>query len=282
MNVFETITNQIIKDMESATSEFVMPWHSTELTMPMNIEGRPYSGINVLTLWARAMNTGYDCNVWGTYKQWQAKGANVRKGEKSIKIIFWKWLDITEDGETRKIPMARAYSVFNGNQVDGWESPVADTTNKVDVLAAVEEFVVNTKANIQHGGNRACYIPGEDKICMPDQHKFVGTAEYYSTLLHELAHWTGAETRLDRKLKNGFGSEEYAFEELVAELSAAFSCATLGITNHPRQSHAQYIKSWIKALKSDKKYIFKAARMASKATEYLINLQTADNASEAA
>jgi antirestriction protein ArdC len=151
----------------------------------------------------------------------------------------------------------------------------------VELIEAAEAFVAATGANIVHGGSRACYVPRTENIHMPPRDVFIGTATstaaeaYYSTELHELTHWTSAETRCNRELGKRFGDQAYAIEELVAEFGAAFLCADLGITDEPRADHAQYLASWLSILKADKKAIFTAASKASEAAAFLGALQGA-------
>ena len=210
------------------------------------------------------------------------------KGQRGSPIIFYKSVTKTEEhpnGEPEdiQIPVMRFYTVFNADQVDGYDHVETGLANKTDLVARIEHadrFCARTRADIRHGGNAAYYHRTGDFIAIPDSAAFLDTPDatatenYYSTLLHELTHWTGAPHRLDRgKAKTNREHERYAFEELVAELGAAFLCAKLGITQTPREGHALYIKGWLQALKSDKAFVFKAAAQAAKATDYLNRLQ---------
>lgn len=287
INAYEIVTTQIIAAIEAGAGKFQMPWHRSQSEgLPTNAAtGNAYRGINIFNLWVGALAGGFSSSTWASYKQWQAKGAQVRKGEKGTQIVFFKPLEVSreQDGETVKdtIPLIRLSTVFNAEQVDGYEeqtTPVQDLTER---LSAADAFVQATGADIRHGGGQAFYQPGGDYIAMPKREAFTGTdtsnatEAYYSTLLHELTHWTGHKSRLARlELKNRFGSEGYAFEELVAELGAAFACQSLGITTVPREDHAAYIQSWLKALKGDSKAVFKAAAEAQKALDFLQGLQS--------
>ncbi|WP_342760628.1 zincin-like metallopeptidase domain-containing protein [Bradyrhizobium sp. CSA207] len=179
-----------------------------------------------------------------------------------------------EGGDERKSRLfARATPVFNADQVDGLnEGPVA---TPVQELQDVDGFIARTEAKIVHSGNRACFIPKLDEIHMPPREAFTGSASstpseaYYSTLLHELTHWTALPHRCDRDLSGRFGTEAYAMEELVAELGAAFLCAELGIAVEPRADHAQYLAHWLNVLKADKRAIFTAASKAGEAVSFL-------------
>jgi antirestriction protein ArdC len=281
-DIYQRITDQIIAAIEKGAGRFEMPWHANS-GMPANaVSGKFYRGINVPVLWATAQEKGYDCPLWATYKQWQEKGAQVRKGEKSALVVFWKFFDTakdTEEAETEpeersgRRAMARSYPVFNAGQVDGFTPPLPAEPNQGERIQHAEAFFRHTGAVIKHGGPQAFYQPGTDEIRMPAFEAFKSPEAYYATGLHELTHWTGAPQRLDRNLKGRFGSENYSFEELVAELSAAYQMAILGLANEPRQEHAAYIQSWLKGLRDDKRLIFAAASHAQRAADYLQSLQ---------
>lgn len=279
-DIHQHITSQIIAAIESGAGDFQLPWRRAgHIARPTNISSkRPYRGVNILALWAASQTLGYSSGVWGTYRQWAETGAQVRKGEKCAYVIFYKELEFATEGDTAETEtrlFARATPVFAAEQVDGFAT--ADTTTEVQIepIAAAEAFVTATGALIAHGGDRAYYRPSNDSIQLPDRSAFVGTATstpqeaYYSTLLHELTHWTAPEHRCNRTLGKRFGDDAYAMEELVAELGAAFLCADLGITAAPRLDHAQYLASWLSVLKADKKAIFAAASAASKAAGFL-------------
>ena len=298
-DIYQRVTDQIIAALEAGADRWKMPWHTTGMenaTRPINaISKKPYRGVNTLALWIAASEQGYPSNEWATYKQWQEKGAQVRKGEKSSTVVFWKINDKGEETEgnaesnpsnsdeetgeagNRRI-LARGYFVFNASQVDRYTAPALPQIEPTTVQgnernAEVDAFFTATGASVQHGGNRAFYRSGSDHIQMPFFDAFFEPVDYYSTLGHETVHWTSAPTRLDRDLTGRFGSEAYAAEELVAELGAAFLCADLGLTNTPRPDHAAYVSSWLKVLKSDNRAIFTAASKAQQAADYLHGLQ---------
>ena len=289
LDVYQSITNQIIAAIEAGTGEVKMPWHRNGFnqTRPVNISStKPYQGINILSLWAAAMGGNYEHGLWGTYRQWQEAGAQVRKGEKSSFIVFYKQFenDEADDGKDqaeRRMFMARASRVFNIAQVDGYELPDQPEPfeNLVTRIASAEEFIAQTGAIINEGGERAYYNPATDQVTMPDQHRFFdtdtgsATEHWFSVLLHELTHWSGAKHRLDRTFGKRFGDHAYAIEELTAELGAAFLCADLGISASLREDHACYINNWLSAMKADAKTVFAAASAASKAMEYLQELE---------
>lgn len=286
-DIHQEVTNRIVDAIESA-GEFQLPWITNKggsFARPVNIDTKnAYNGVNVLSLWVSGQANDYQSNVWGTYRQWQKSDCQVRKGEKSAIVVFYKKFDVENQNaqtgqlETEERMFARASWVFNAAQVDGYEIETRELSEEeiFDPVVRAEAFANSTKADIDEGGDEACYMASTDVIQMPDRNRFTGTetispAEaFYSTLCHELVHWAGSKTRLDRDLTGRFGSDSYAVEELVAELGAAFLCGDLGITLEPRIDHAQYIKHWLKILKEDNKAIFTAASKASQSANWLI------------
>jgi antirestriction protein ArdC len=276
------ITDKIVAAVEAGAGDYCMPWHRT-VTRPVNgFTGKVYQGINVLSLWATAATRGFRSGHWATYRQWRELGAQVRKGERGAVIVFYKPVQpVKEDqgddkekaGQSRLI--ARASWAFNAEQVDGWTAPTPQPRSEVETRKHVEAFIASTRADIRHGGDIACYDPVGDYIAVPHSEQFVATETssategYYSVILHELTHWTGAAGRLARTLRARFGDEAYAMEELVAEFGAAFLCADLGIANEPRLDHAAYVSSWLKVLSKDRTALFTAANKASVAATYL-------------
>jgi antirestriction protein ArdC len=232
---------------------------------------------------AYAEASGYSSGTWGTYRQWAEAGAQVRKSEKAAFVVFYKELEVpaeTGEAETETRLFARATPVFAAEQVDGYKPPVIDAPPVVTMapIEQAEAFVAATGAQIDHGGTRAFYRPSTDSIQLPPREAFIGSStsspaeSYYSTLCHELTHWTSTESRCNRQLGKRFGDHAYAMEELVAELGAAFLCADLQITDEPCADHAQYLASWLSVMKEDKKAIFTAASKASEAAAYLTGL----------
>lgn len=280
-NVYQAVTDRIVEAIEAGAGEFVMPWHrvSAGIGRPTNAAtGKRYQGTNVVALWAEGSLSKFASGFWATYRQWQALGAQVIRGERSATIVFYKPLKGAEDGDedrpSRRL-VARASRVFNADQVEGWEAPGLERPDLAEVLPAAEAFVTATGAWISHGYDHACYNRREDCIELPDRDRFIGsptsppTETYYATVLHELTHWTGAPLRLAREFGKRFGDEAYAVEELVAELGAAFLCADLGIANEPRPDHAAYVAHWLSVLETDRRALFLAARLASEAAAFL-------------
>lgn len=291
-DVHQEITNRIVSALETA-GEFQLPWIKNQggsFARPVNVASKnPYNGVNIVSLWVSAQANEFPSNVWGTYRQWQQSGAQVRKGEKSSLVVFYKTIEIESDGactnetEAAERMFARASWVFNAAQVEGFEASEKGIPEEpaFDPIARAEAFTASTKAAIREAGDQAYFIPSDDIIQMPERRRFTGTATttpaeaFYSTLCHELVHWSGVKSRLDRDMSGRFGSEAYAVEELVAELGAAFLCGDLGITPEPRTDHACYIKNWLSVLKSDKKAIFTAASKASQAANWLLSHEDA-------
>ena len=278
--ILEAITNDVIKALETGTAPWVKPWDNAAFGAPYNpVSGTRYKGINFLYLTLMQDWKG-GANSWLTYKQAQQLGGQVRKGSRGVHIVYYKPLLVRDKvtGEETKIPMLKSYVVFNSNDVDGvsFERP---QLTEIERLAQCERFIQDTKAQIKFGGDSACYIPMLDIINMPQAESFKSTADYYATMFHELGHWTGHESRLNR-FKAGFAEEvsgaraEYAFEELVAELSSAMLCSEYQVEG--QLQHASYIASWLKALRNDKKFIFKAAAQAQKVFDYFNQVTESD------
>ncbi len=234
--------------------------------------GIAYSGMNIMLLWCSASKQGFGDSRWMTYKQAQAVGGQVRKGEHGTTAIFYTTLEKeNEGGEIDQIPMLKTFNVFNVEQIDGLPQ-TTETVNPEATFAPLpeaENLFRKSGANIIEKGQNAFFQPSTDEVWLPERHLFSDTANFYATGLHELVHWSGGKKRLSREMKGKFGSEDYAFEELIAELGSAFLMADLGIVGEVQ--HESYIASWLKALKNDKRYIFKAASAASKAHRYLMD-----------
>lgn len=289
-DIQQAVTDSIVARIEQGgVLPWQCPWTKTgEQPIPYNwLTKQFYSGINILILWVTAMEKGYSTNAWLTFKQAQQLGARVRKGEKAVQCIFVKPVEVEDenagcdtDENGKKIIMCRkAFSLFNVEQVEGLnglpqppEQPEYDEAIAVSAINSVAEvYCANTGVEILHGGDKAYYSPSLDKIRLPTT--FHSGEGFAATLAHELIHSTGHKKRFDRfgqeaKSSKSF-KEAYALEELVAELGAAFVCAELGIQGEHEQ-HVSYLDSWLRVLKSDKTFIFKAAAAASKAHCYLM------------
>lgn len=282
-DIHDEITNKLIAAIEADPGRPSMPWRrsSGPLFMPSNAStGNPYNGINIVSLWIAAEANAFATPIWATYRQWAELGAQVRQGEKSSLVVFYKEYESEPDPQNAddngKRRVARASNVFNASQVDGYSLPAApESLGPIERLAAVDRFVRATGASIEHGGDSAYYRPSSDQIQMPDEGLFCGTETmsrseaYYAVLAHELTHWSGASSRLNRDMGKRFGDAAYAAEELVAEIASAFLCSELCITQDTRADHAQYLANWLQILKHDNRAIFTAAARASEAVAFL-------------
>ncbi len=290
-DIYERITAQITSAIEAGAGEYHMPWHhrGSVASRPANVvSGKPYRGANVIMLWIAAESAGYGSGLWGTYRQWAQLGGQVRKGERATPIVFWRITrseqdEPTEDAEDggRVRFFARGYSVFNLDQVDGYTAPAVPILPESERLAHAEAFYANLHIPTVYGGAKAFYRPSTDTVHMPPFEAFHEPAGYYSVLFHEGLHATAAEHRCNRDLSGRFGSEAYAFEEIIADVGSSMLLADLGIAVHPRPDHAAYIASWLKVLKNDTSAIFTAASKAQAAADWMHAQQLAHQLSVA-
>ena len=288
-DLFSEVSARIIAELGRGAAPWSKPWSATAgRNVPQNaVTNRAYSGCNVILLWL-ARNRGWPTPRFLTFKQAIEAGGNVRKGEHGTKVYFVKQLQIKDsDSEDvdRLIPMMREYTVFNVDQCESLPDSVkAGKPMRVrnpdtrDALA--DEFLRSTGADIREGQGEAYYVPSRDFISMPAFEAFKGADHFYNVAFHELTHWTGHKSRLDRDLKDRFGERTYAAEELVAELGAAFLAAEFSFDGDVR--NAGYIATWIDLLKADKRAFFTACNRASKAADYLRGLALAEPAGIAA
>lgn len=279
-SLYESITNKIIESLKEGVLPWHKPWASSNTFLPLRYNGIPYQGINTLLLWIVSSDLGYTSPTWMTFKQAQELGGHVKKGERGTSICYADTVhkESTNDQgeqEVKHFSFLRSYTVFNVEQIEGLPSQYYTKPPKGlssdERIASLEAFVSSSGANITEGGDRASYIPSLDIINMPPFASFDSPECYYATLCHELVHWTGHPSRLDRKITNGFGSKDYAFEELVAELGSAFLAGHVGFAPRVLDNHASYIASWIKILDQDHQMIFRAAGLAQKAVEFLLD-----------
>ena len=286
-DVYTRITDKIIADLEQGVRTWMKPWNAGNtagrITRPLRHNGVPYSGINILMLWAEAVTHGFTAPIWMTFRQATELSAHVRKGEKGSLVVYANAISRTEEGDNgeetaREIHYMKGYTVFNVDQIDGlpehyYGKPEIQTTPALRIAHA-EEFFAATKTEIRYRGDRAYYSQDGDYIQMPIIEAFRDAESFYATLAHESAHWTKHPARLDRSFdRKTWGDEGYAREELVAELASAFLCADLGLTPEVRDDHASYIAEWLKVLQNDKRAIFSAAAHAQKAVDYLHGLK---------
>ena len=287
-SIYETITNTLLAAIESGPGAPIMPWQrrGARPVLPVNaVTGQPYRGVNILSLWVTALGRGYASGEWATLKQWNAKGATVRKGEKASPIVFYRQVEkgdhagSSDDDSQDRFFIARGYWVFGAEQVDGYMTTTAVPPNPIARLAAAEAYFTATGATISVGGTQACYRPSTDTIHMPDEARFFETdgrnrtEAWYSVLGHEAGHWAGAPHRLNRDFGKRFGDDAYCFEEACAECCAAFLAARLGIAAAPHPDHARYIHHWLKVMRANPRALFAAAAKAQEAVAYLDGLQ---------
>src|SRR5437660_7590680 len=289
-DVCAEVSARIVAELERGAAPWVKPWSATPgQNVPQNaVSNRPYSGCNIILLWL-ARNQGWTTPRFLTFKQAAEAGGHVRKGEQGTKVYFVKQLQVKDgdgdEAESRLIPMLREYTVFNVDQCDGLPDSIRAgkpmrTRNPDTRDELADEFLRSTGADIREGHGEAYYAPGHDYISMPAFEAFKGADHFYNVAFHELTHWTGHRSRLDRDLKKRFDSRAYAAEELVAELGAAFLSAEFSFDGDVR--NAGYIASWIDLLKSDKRAFFTACSRASQAADYLRGLALAEPAEKAA
>ena len=283
-SLYQEITDKIIAELEAGRLPWVQPWGTSAvqvpLAMPKNAATeRRYSGINVLILWGAVVQYGFPGQSWLTFRQALSLGGNVRKGERGTTVVFAdRFIPDQERARAREqgdepnaIPFLKRFTVFNVAQCDGLPDDLATIPPPVPdglILPEVEDLIRASGADLRLGGDKAFYSPALDYIQVPRPEAYFEPINWHRTALHELGHWSGAPNRLGRDLSGSYGSKSYAREELVAEMTAAFTCATLGIT--PTVRHADYIGSWLEVLREDDRAIVRAASAASKAAEFLL------------
>lgn len=282
------ITKKIIEALKNGTAPWQKPWEGDY--MPINATtGIRYKGINslLLSLVGEELDKGGDPR-WATYLQAQTNGWRIKKASKATQITFWKPLEVNPENENdddnvlvskKKVVMKRFY-VFHASQIEGIPPyAVPKQIAEEERNQRIEEIISNSGADIRHSGFRAFYSPSGDFIQMPEHGYFESIESYYATLLHELAHWTAHEKRLNRHLSAFKHSLEYAREELIAEISSVFLCSEFGIaqTQEHFDNHASYVGSWINILDKDYNAIFRASSEAERITDYLLKISTKNN-----
>lgn len=285
-SLYDEVTGRIIGELEAGRLPWVKPWGTVGNQvgaagpgLPRNAAtGRTYSGVNILLLWGAVIEHGYETQGWLTFRQAQKAGGQVRRGERGTTVVFAdKFTPKAEQERAARegdapgaVPFLKRFTVFNVDQCEGLETLAAASAPLPErqIIPHIEALIAATRADFRIGGAEAYYAPALDYVRVPPQPAFRHQIDYYRTALHELSHWTGHPTRLNRDQSGLFGSKPYGFEELVAELSAAFACAALGVV--PTVRHADYLGAWLAILKEDNRAIFRAASKASKAADYLL------------
>jgi antirestriction protein ArdC len=288
-SLYDEITDKIIAELEAGRVPWVQPWGTTAAKAPLGLPkngatGRLYSGINVLILWGVVIERSFPAQSWLTFRQALGLGGNVRKGEHGTTVVYADRF-IPEDerkraaetgGEPQAIPFLKRFTVFNVAQCEGLpeQIAVAEPPQPGLVEPKVEALIKATGIEFRIGGSRAFYVLSEDYVQVPPPQAYFDPINWHRTALHELGHASGHPSRLNRDLSGAFRSKKYAFEELVAEMNAAFCCASLGIV--PTVRHADYIGSWLEVLREDNRAVVRAASQASEATDYLLSFLPAD------
>jgi antirestriction protein ArdC len=297
---FKKIRDKILELMKTEGSDWTKSWIGSGA--PTNfLSKKEYRGMNYFWLAIQP----FACNDWGTFKQWQSKGYKIKKGSKGTEVIFASFIDKTKDrwsdsdkaynARTGKTPQAflwKVYWVFNGEQVEGYDFKANKVHKKEltkEIRDNIDSFIFNTRAVIKTGESvpeeyrGMCYYhPRMDYIGMPEIKAFNSDVAYYSTLLHELTHWTGSDKRMKRDMSGGMNSESYAKEELVAEIGSAFLSNSLNIEKTVREDHAKYLNTWISDIQNDEKAMITAFSQAQKAVDFLYKLQEKKEGKQAA
>ena len=274
MDIYAAVTDRIIAQMEQGVIPWLKPWRTNGKAVS-HATGKPYSLLNQMLLGRPG--------EYLTFKQCQAAGGRVKKGEKSNMVVFWKWIE-QEDEEThekKEVPFLRYYNVFHIDQCEGitakhtTEAAFPDGADTQEAAQdIIHDYLSRTGVKLLHEeGDRAFYRPSTDEIVLPLRKQFISTAEYYSTVWHELVHSTGHPSRLNRLDKVvAFGSDVYSKEELVAEIGAAALINHCGLeTSTSLRNNAAYIQNWLSVLKGDKRFIVSAAGKAEKAVTLILN-----------
>ena len=272
IEIRKEITNKLVETMKNGTAPWQRPWRGGE-GAKNGISGRLYTGMNqlVLSIAGNELDKGKDPR-WLTFKQASDNGLKIKKGSKGRKVILWKPF-CDENDETKIVAvMQKTFTVFHASQVDGLKEYKAPEPNIFDAHEKAEKIISESGAKINFGGERAFYSPSGDYIQLPKKTDFKSMEGYYSTALHELTHWTGHKSRLNRSIKNNFGTVNYAYEELIAEMGSLFIASSAKIlqVEGEFQNHASYVESWLNHLQKEPDMLFKAAAQASKAADFLL------------
>jgi antirestriction protein ArdC len=280
------ITQKILARLEAGTKPWVQPWTGHAISRPLRHCGTAYRGINTLLLWMTAEERGYTSPTWMTYRQAEILGGQVRKGEKCSHAVFYKSIAPGEPADTEEIGadeegskvrrLLRFFAVFNADQIEGLPArylPASTETRQIpDSIhrPQLEALFARVPATVRHNGTRAYYHIARDEIVLPPADQFQSYEGYGAVRLHETAHWSGAEKRLNRTFGKRFGDNAYAVEELVADISSAILGAAMGLPEAQLDNHAAYLATWIKVLKADKNAILTAAAKADEAADFIL------------
>ena len=274
MDIYTAVTDRIIAQMEQGIIPWKKPWIANVKAIS-HTTGKAYSLLNQMLLGRPG--------EYITFKQCQEAGGHIRKGEKASMVVFWKWIEQEDEetGESKSVPFLRYYNVFHIDQCEGITAKHSTATafpDGAEVLEAAQEIIYDYLSRegvkLSHmEGDKAFYRPSTDEVVLPIRKQFVSTAEYYSTVFHELTHSTGHPSRLNRLSKpTFFGTEDYSKEELVAEIGASALVNHVGLeTTSSLRNNTAYIQNWLSVLKNDKRFIVSAAGKAEKAVNLILN-----------
>ena len=289
-NLYDEITGKIIAELEVGRFPWVQPWGTASAKAPLGLPrnaatGRSYSGINILILWGAVVQHGFPGQGWLTYRQAAALGGNVRKGEQGTTVVYADRF-VPEDEkrraretgeEAQAIPFLKRFTVFNAAQCERLPDDITVAVPPPPpglIEPRVEALIRATGVDFRIGGDRAFYVPADDYVVVPPPQAYFEPINWHRTALHELGHASGHRSRLNRDFSSSFGTKKYAFEELIAEMSAAFCCASLGIV--PTVRHADSIGSWLDVLREDSRAVVRAASQASKAADWILSFAPDD------
>lgn len=294
-DICRTVTDEIIAQLEKGSVPWVQPWdcRHAAIGLPYNAASRRrYSGINILNLWNAAASRGFSGQGFLTFRQAAELGGTVRRGERGTAIVYARRVPGNgkgsrtvdqEEESARGFSVLRTFTVFSTDQCEGLPEQITirpEAATGDAILPEAAALIAATGADFRIGGPNAFYDPIRDFVAVPLPEVFHEAINWHRTAFHELAHWTGHRSRLNRDQSGAFGSAAYGQEELVAEMAGAFVCAALGI--RPTVRHADYIGSWLAILKEDRRAILRAASAASRASDYLLALADAAHLSASA
>ena len=278
LNVYEMVTERIIKQLEQGTIPWQKPWTGVRSGAFNRVSKKPYSLINQAIL--------EKPGEYASFKQWKDLGGHIKKGAKAEMVVFWKIIDVEEKNdkgeiEKKKLPLLRYYNVFHISQVEGVEPLKEKLNTEIEPIEEADRIIKNyvDREHITFKeciSDKAFYRPMTDTVIVPLKEQFKNTNSFYQVAFHEITHSTGAQKRLDRDIKElaPFGSEIYSKEELVAELGSAFLINHLGIeTEGTFNNSASYIESWLQVLRNDNKFIVSASSKAEKAVNYILGIE---------
>lgn len=289
-DIYQEVTDQIIALLEQGVRPWSPSWANGSASLPLRTCGQHYQGINVLLLWAQSMARGYANPTWMTFKKALELGGNVKKGERGTRIVYAGSVarkgedgQGIEDDKERRISFLKRFTVFNVEQIEGlseglFPTPAPVIQNRDSRDPRLDALFRAFGVQIVEKDGGAFYSPATDTITMPRFESFTSGNAYYATLAHEAAHASGSSSRLNRETLQKYGTSVAmrAKEEAIAEISAAFVCAALGMEPTEREDHAAYLASWLTVLRGDKRAIFQAATAAQAASDFI--LATAETA----